>query len=445
MNGTGRVVHIPSEAQSWPVSRNWANLDDLCDGVFDCPHTTPILTDVGPYVVRSQDIRSGVFRRDEAARVSEETYVERIARAEPKYGDILYSREGTYFGIAAIVPECTRVCLGQRMVLIRPNRNLLDSRFLLYWLNSPLMARHLHGFRDGSVAERLNMPTIRGLPVPKLDINLQGAIGQVLGTLDDKIDLSRRMNETLEAMARAIFKDWFVDFGPVRAKAEGRQPPGLSPDIAALFPDALDDDDKPVGWEIGRLGDVLYQRVERVHVSEETASLPYVPIECISSHSLALTDSKPGEEAQSSLTRFYKYDILFGAMRPYFHKVCIAPFSGTTRTTVFVLKNIKEYDFSFACAHINNNSTVDYATCHSNGSTIPYAIWKDSLELMQIVLPPARVRKAFDDIVRPILLKLPETYFENKSLSAIRDLLLPKLMSGEIRLKDAEKAMEVVR
>jgi type I restriction enzyme S subunit len=184
----------------------------------------------------------------EAGHVTRATYEERIARAEPRFGDLFYSREGTYFGIAAEMPAGVKVCLGQRMVLIRPDASKLNSRFLRYWLNSPVMARHIEGFRDGTVAERLNMPVIRGLPIPLFDCNTQSAIASILGALDDKIDLNRRMNETLEAMARAIFKDWFVDFGPTRAKMEGRAP-YLAPDIWALFPDRLDEEGKPEGWE----------------------------------------------------------------------------------------------------------------------------------------------------------------------------------------------------
>jgi type I restriction enzyme S subunit len=149
-----KPVHVPLEATDWHVEGGWRRLENLCEGVFDCPHTTPLVTESGPYVVRSQDIRSGIFRVYEAGHVSEATYRERIGRAEPRFGDLLYSREGTYFGIAAEVPPSVMVCLGQRMVLIRPDRSRISPRFLRYWLNSPTMARHVEGFRDGSVAER---------------------------------------------------------------------------------------------------------------------------------------------------------------------------------------------------------------------------------------------------------------------------------------------------
>ena len=209
MAGKPHALHTPSTAAPLPANWVWQGLDAACEGIFDCPHSTPVLTEHGPYIARSQDIRSGVLRTEEAAHVSEETYRERIARAEPRHGDLLYSREGTYFGIAAEVPSGVRTCLGQRMVLLRPDPSMFDRRFLRYWLNSPVMASHIHGFRDGTVAERLNLPTIRSFPVARPPLPEQRAIAHILGTLDDKIELNRRMNETLEAMARALFKCWF--------------------------------------------------------------------------------------------------------------------------------------------------------------------------------------------------------------------------------------------
>ncbi|MCX7011010.1 MAG: hypothetical protein NTW86_00305, partial [Candidatus Sumerlaeota bacterium] len=165
MAGEAFALHTPSTAPALPPDWIWRRLESVCEGIFDCPHSTPVLTERGPFIARSQDMRSGVFRLEEAGRVSEATYVERIARAIPRYGDLLYSREGTYFGIAAEVPPGISVCLGQRMVLLRPDTSIANSRFLRYWLNSPAMVLHIHGYRDGTVAERLNLPTIRGLPV----------------------------------------------------------------------------------------------------------------------------------------------------------------------------------------------------------------------------------------------------------------------------------------
>src|SRR5229473_4071131 len=105
MGNNGKSLHVPSSANGLPTDWRWERLDEVCSGTFDCPHSTPVLTADGPFVVRSQDIRSGIFRMEEAGQVSEKTYQERVSRAEPHRGDLLYSREGTYFGIAAEVPE----------------------------------------------------------------------------------------------------------------------------------------------------------------------------------------------------------------------------------------------------------------------------------------------------------------------------------------------------
>ncbi|MBD3368245.1 MAG: restriction endonuclease subunit S [Candidatus Eisenbacteria bacterium] len=155
-------------------------------------------------------------------------------------------------------------------------------------------------------------------------------------------------------------------------------------------------------------------------------------------------DSKPGEEAKTSLTRFYKGDLLFGAMRPYFHKVCIAPFDGATRTTAFVLYAKQRADFGFAVLLLHRPETIDFATNHSTGSTIPYAVWANSMETMPVVLPPHHVRIAVNDLTAGILDRIQEPYFECRTLAALRDTLLPKLISGELRVRDAEKFIKRV-
>jgi len=129
-------------------------------------------------------------------------------------------------------------------------------------------------------------------------------------------------------------------------------------------------------------------------------------------------------------------------MRPYFHKVAIAPFDGTTRTTVFVLSPRNADDFSFATLLLHDTRTIQFATNHSTGSTIPYAVWQGSLETMPIVLPPAEVRKSFDKNTRPLLDRIPHAFFANRTLAALRDALLPKLISGEIRVKEAERFLK---
>jgi len=328
--------------------------------------------------------------------------------------------------------------LNQHIFRVTPHPDV-DRTFFYYLLrylrpNFVGIARNKQTTGLGHVTKRdLESIEVGFPPLPE-----QRTIAHILGTLDDKIELNRRMSETLEAIARALFKSWFVDFDPVRAKSEGRDP-GLPQPLADLFPDSFEDSELgeiPKGWRAGTLGDILCQRVERCVTSAETVARPYVPIDCISPRSLLLMDSKPGEEAQSSLTKFYEGDLLFGAMRPYFHKVCIAPFAGTTRTTVFVFYPREADDFAFATLQLHHADTIDFATRHSTGSTIPYAVWTGSLDTMPVIAPPPDVRKAFNSLVGPVLLRIPKPYFENGTLAALRDALLLKLIFGELRVED---------
>ncbi|MCP3887868.1 MAG: hypothetical protein GY702_03195 [Desulfobulbaceae bacterium] len=208
-------------------------LEEVCEGIFDCPHSTPKLSNEGPLMARTQDIRDGYFKAEDAVHVSPETYHARIKRAEPRHGDLLFSREGTYFGDAAEVPRRTLVCLGQRMVLLRPHNEIVASSFLRIWINSPPFQKYLMGFRDGTVAERLNLNTIKKLPIIIPPLNYQDFVVRQIVPFEQMAANGRGINRTLEEMVQAIFKSWFVDFEPVKAKIKAKEN-GQDPERAAI-------------------------------------------------------------------------------------------------------------------------------------------------------------------------------------------------------------------
>lgn len=411
-----------------PEDWKWSKLERVCSGIFDCPHSTPALTLEGPLLVRSQDIRSGVLRAEEAAHVSEETYRERVRRAKPVIGDLLFSREGTYFGIAAEVPADTRLCLGQRMVLIRPDPKSLSFRFLRHWLNSPAAAEHVYARRDGSVAERLNVSTIRTLPLPIPPLEQQNAIAKILGDFDEKLQINRQMNQTLEAIARAIFKSWFVDFDAV----SGGQP---------LFSRAFDS--SPLGqipkdWKVGTLGDVAEnprRGVAPADVSPETA---YIGLEHMPRRSIALDQWGEAEGLESNKFRFFRGEILFGKLRPYFHKVGVAAVDGICSTDILVVVPLQDAYFGFVLALVSSEEFVQYADRGSAGTKMPRTNWSD-MARYRAAIPPEPVAGAFTEIVKPMIERIAANIHESRTLAALRDALLPKLLSGEIRVKQAEK------
>ena len=364
----------------------------------------------------------------------------RLRKSRLQPGDVVIVRTGAP-GTCAVIPDSLKEANCSDLVIVRCGPHL-DPNFLAYYINSS--AKHyVNAHLVGAVQQHFNVGSARTIRLRLPSIEEQRAIVAVLGAIDDKIELNRKMSATLEAIVRAVFKSWFVDFDPVRAKAESRNP-GLPAEIAALFPNSFEETahgQVPCGWRVGDLGDLISQRVDRCDESEETASKPYVPIDCIGSKSLLLDAVKPGYDAKSSLTRFYKDDILFGAMRPYFHKVCVAPFDGITRTTVFTLYPRERADFAFATLLLHDDRTIDYATAHSTGTTIPYAVWRNSLERMQAVIPPPRLRETFGELVGPALQRIAEVFSESQTLSQLLNTLLPKLISGELRVGEAERVL----
>ncbi len=443
------VVHIPSTAVPLPSDWRWERLDEVCDGVFDCPHSTPVLTADGPFVVRSQDMRTGVFRMEEAGHVAEDTYQERIVRAEPKYGDLFYSREGTYFGIAAEVPTGIRVCLGQRMVLLRPKASQCNHRFLRYWLNSPVMASHTHGHRDGTVAERLNLPTIRQLPVVVPPLSEQRAIAHILGTLDDKIELNRRMNETLEAMARALFKSWFVDFDPVRAKAGGRDT-GLPKHLADLFPAAFEDSELgeiPKGWEVKAFADtieIIGGGTPKTSVTEYwDGDIPWFSVvDAPTASEVWVVDTEKKVTragVENSSTRVLPVGTTIISARGTVGRIALVGVPMAMNQSCYGLQGRAGAHGFFN--YFSTRELVARLQQHAHGSVFD-TITRDTLAGVSVATPAATLIEEFEKRVAPSLQRIRAGLLEARTLAALRDTLLPKLISGEVSVlrMEAESA-----
>jgi type I restriction enzyme S subunit len=401
-------------------------------------------------MARSQDILSGIFRAENAARVSEETYRERILRAEPVYGDLLYSREGTYFGIAAEVPSKTRVCLGQRMILLRPDPMQVHFRFLRYWLNSPVLAAHVHGHRDGTVAERLNLPTIRSLPVPIPPLTQQVFIAQILGSLDDKIQLNRQMNETLEALARTIFKAWFVDFDPVRAKASGHQPFGVDADTSALFPDSFQDSPLgkiPKGWIAG----ILDQELEIIGGGTPKTSIPAywngeIPWFSVvdaprPADVFVISTAKKITQAglESSAARVLPVDTTIISARGTVGEVALVGVPMTINQSCYGLRGNNDRGNYFTYFLLRQHVVELKRSTHG---TVFDTITRDTFKSIGVVIPPVELSQSFDNAVTPYLTAILSNLHESLTVAAILDTLLPKLILGEIHIKHADKLIE---
>lgn len=248
------------------------------------------------------------------------------------------------------------------------------------------------------------------------------------------------MNETLEAMARAIFKDWFVDFGPTRAKMEGRAP-YLAPEIWARFPDRLDGEGTPIGWLQGTLGDIAVPAGESVTPDMLDPETPYIGLEHMPRRSIALAEWGRAGQVNSEKLSFKLGDILFGKLRPYFHKVGIAPINGICSTDIVVICPKWRVARSFVLSCVSRDEFVAFTDRTSEGTKMPRTSW-GRMASYGIAAPDPAVISSFDHMVAPMYERIVANIHESRTLAATRDLLLPKLMSGEIRVKDAERIAE---
>lgn len=336
--------------------------------------------------------------------------------------DVLIGRYGAALGrICRGLEGAYNVALAKVVPTLRIDLDFAHQLLRSSYFQDPLLAM---GGRSAQAGFNKDGLSVIPLPIPPKPE--QRLIASFLSALDDKIDLNRRMNETLEAMARAIFKDWFVDFGPVRAKAEGRQPPSLAPDIAALFPDALDDEDKPVGWQALSLGRVCQLKRGYDLPTAQRESGPY-PV--VSSSGCSGAHSSFMAQAPGVVTGRY----------------------GTIGEVFFVEENFWPLNTALYVHDYKNNQPrfvyymlrcVDF-TRYSDKGAVP-GINRNHLHEHTVVCAPPPIQNAFVQTLRPFWEKQRANQAESDTLTALRNLLLPKLMSGEIRIRDAEKALEPV-
>jgi type I restriction enzyme S subunit len=244
-------------------------------------------------------------------------------------------------------------------------------------------------------------------------------------------------------MARALFKSWFVDFDPVRAKAEGRQSFGMDAETAALFPCSFEDSatgEVPKGWRITNLGEVAENPRRITNPEAVSPSTPYIGLEHMPRKSIALAEWGRSEEVTSGKSAFLNGEILFGKLRPYFHKVGVAPIDGVCSTDIVVVKAKSPEWFGIVLGYVSSKEFVDYADAVSTGTKMPRTNWQD-MSRYEICLPDREVAETFSSFIETFVNKIRQNIHECRSLAAIRDALLPKLISGEIRVKDAAKTI----
>ena len=413
--------------------------------VFDGPHATPKTVSHGPIFLGIGALQNGRIDLGETRHVTPGDFRKWTRRVRPQLGDIVFSYE-TRLGQAAIIPDGMECCLGRRMGLVRVDPNKILPRFFLYNYISPDFQELIRSRTvQGATVDRILLKEFPGFPFPCPPLGEQQAIVSLLGALDDKIELNRRMNETLEAMARAIFKDWFVDFGPTRAKAEGRAP-YLAPELWGLFPDALNDVGKPVGWALHPASELFeFNPPESIKKGTKT---PYLDMAALPT--LGAVADAPMHREYKSGSKFRDSDTLFARITPCLENGKTAyvfdlgsDVVGAGSTEFIVIRSRAPVPKSASYLLARDSEFRSHAERSMTGTSGRQRANYQALGQFELTAPSdERLWEALRDLVNLLMDKVISNAHESRTLAQARDLLLPKLMSGEIRLAEAEKASE---
>lgn len=347
-----------------------------------------------------------------------------------KEGQLVISARGT---VGALAQLSKPMAFNQSCYGIYEKSEYVTNDFLYY-----LIKHSIDDFKQvthGAVFDTITRETFKHIWVNLPPLPEQRAIAHILGTLDDRIELNRRMNKTLEAMAQALFKSWFVDFDPVHARMKGRDT-GLPDEISALFPDRMVDSELgevPEGWRVGHIADIADSPRRGVGPANLCGETPYIGLEHMPRQSIALMDWGKAENVTSNKSIFEKGDILFGKLRPYFHKVGVAPVNGVCSTDIVVITPKADEWSAFVLARVSSSEFVTYTNQTSTGTRMPRTSW-ETMTNYRLCVPVTQVVRVFQNVVWPMLDHISDNIHESRALSTVRDTLLPKLVSGELRV-----------
>ena len=375
-------------------------LEDACELIVDCPHSTARDEGKGFPLIRTPNIGRGRFLLENVHRVSESVYNKRNARAVPKDDDIILAREAPA-GNVAIIKNGVKMCLGQRTVLLRPNKEVVNPDFLTYFLLAPEQQYGLLGTANGATVAHVNIPTIRNFKIKLPPLKTQERIGKILSAYDDLIENNQRQIKLLEEAAQRLYKEWFVDL---------RFPGHETTPIV---------DGVPEGWTWGTLADIaVFRRGKTITKDQVKAGIiPVVAggLEPAYYHDTPNTNvpvvTVSGSGANAGFTRMYHTKV--------WASDCSYIDAAVTKNTAWVYCFLK-----------GNKASID---AMQKGAAQPHVYAKD-LNAMKALFPDDKLMEQFRVISDPMFTRIGKLDMQIKRLAEARDRLLPKLMSGEIEV-----------
>ncbi|UGV39824.1 restriction endonuclease subunit S [Methanococcoides orientis] len=444
-----------NDSKSYPL----IPIGELLETIIDYRGKTPPKSTSGIPVLTAANVRNGRVILDKCSYVSQETYDEWTTRGFPKPGDVLISTEAPVGEVASFPGDRTYL-ISRRLIALRGKEGELDNDFLKYSLLYTRNRDLLLASTRGSTVPRVLKTDITNLVIPIPPYHEQKLISQILNTFDEKIKLNKIMNQTLETMAQAIFKSWFVDFDPVKAKVNNENTESicrrlyLTPEMLALFPNSFEETamgEMPKGWSMKTLADMIYLTRGKSYKSSElqdsdTALVTlksfkrgggYRPdgLKPYSGQYKSDQVVQPGEliVAQTDVTQkaeiigkpaLVRQDQLYSTLVASLDTVIVRPIED-------------RINIPFLYCLFRTNAFQAHTYGHSTGTTVLH-LSKQAIPSYEFICPPKQLMDKFSIIVDSVITKIDANEQENKKLAAIRDLLLPKLFSGKIRVNSSE-------
>lgn len=390
-------------------------LGDVCLFI-DYRGKTPHKTTSGIPLITAKIVKNG--RINEATEfISHEEYKARMTRGLPNIGDILITTEAPMGEVAELKND--KVAIGQRIITLRPQKNILNNRYLKYFLQSNIGQNQLRARESGTTVTGIKSAELKQISIYLPPLEVQKKIAGVLGALDDKIELNNKINQNLEAQAQALFKSWFVDFEPFGGKM-------------------------PDDWKIKTIGDVCASISETYNRKDENVVLINTSDILngeILTHSLVKNENLKGQFKKT----FQKNDILYSEIRPINKRFAFVDIENTynyiASTKLMVIRpDTSKISPLILYRILKSQDLIDELQhlAETRSGTFPQITFASELAIQKIVLAPLNEQKIISNVLEVLENKIRKNIQENLRLAELRDTLLPKLMSGEINVDDVK-------
>jgi len=385
-------------------------------GPFGSNLTTRDYVEEGVPVIRGNNLPPNTsFAEDEFAFVREKK-ADDLPSNTAFPGDLVFTQRGT-LGQVGLIPRESRFpryIISQSQMKLTVDQRIADPRFVYYFFRLPATVQRVVNHALSSGVPHINLGILKEFKITIPELACQQRIADILTAYDDHMDNNRRRIALLEESARQLYREWFI-----RLRFPGYE----HTHIAHGFPDR---------WERKTLGDLCYEVRESVNPKLLEPNIPYIGLEHIPRRSISLSEWGTAQQVTSSKHRFREGEVLFGKIRPYFHKVGVAFVDGIASSDAIIIRPLAPKLRGFVLLTVSSDPFVAVtAQTMREGSKMPRADWKQ-MQAYSTPLPPDGLLSSFEATIQPIVEQLRSLSFAIQKLRAARDLLLPRLMSGEI-------------